>query len=117
MWATSLVFCRTAFFDVLDMQGDRIVGKETIPILIGQKRAFKLLKVCLGLGGMLLLIAGMTGVLTPLSYLLVIPSLLLLFVIYAHEQGSILPGMPMEFKVESLLVLCGVIAFICSFLF
>jgi 4-hydroxy-3-methylbut-2-enyl diphosphate reductase len=115
MWATSLVFCRTAFFDVLDMQGDRIVGKETIPILIGQKRAFKLFKICQAISVILLFVAGMTGVLTPLSYLLVIPSFLLLCVIFAHEQGSILPGMPMEFKVESLLVLCGVIAFIRSF--
>jgi (E)-4-hydroxy-3-methyl-but-2-enyl pyrophosphate reductase len=115
LWASGLVFCRTAFFDVLDMQGDRIVGKETIPILIGQKRAFKLLKLCLGMGVLLLSAAGVTGILTPLSYLLVIPSLLLLVVIYAHEQGNILPGMPMEFKVESLLVLCGAVAFICSF--
>ena len=29
--SVSLVFVRTAFFDILDMQGDRIVGKETIP--------------------------------------------------------------------------------------
>lgn len=113
-WASGLVFCRTAFFDVLDMQGDRIVGKETIPILIGQKRAFKLLKYCLIMGVVLLPAAGATGVVTSLSYPLVIPSLSLLGVIYANEKGNMLPGMPMEFKVESLLVLCGVIAFTWS---
>jgi 4-hydroxy-3-methylbut-2-enyl diphosphate reductase len=111
IWATSLVFCRTIFFDILDMQGDRIVGKETLPILIGHKRAFKLLTYCLVFGMVLLVAAGLSGVMTPLSFLLVIPFLLFLGVIYAYGQGHMLPGISMEFKVESLLILCGIIAF------
>jgi 4-hydroxy-3-methylbut-2-enyl diphosphate reductase len=117
VWAAGLVFCRTAFFDILDMQGDRIVGKETIPLLIGQKRAFKLLKYLLITGVVLLLAGGATGVMTPLSYTLTIPTLLLLVVVHAHEYGSMLSGMQMEFNVESLLVLSGVIAFLCSVVF
>lgn len=117
VWAAGLVFCRTAFFDILDMQGDRIVGKETIPLLIGQKRAFKLLKYLLVAGVVLLLAGGATGVMTPLSYSLAIPTLLLLGVVHAHEHGSMLPGMQMEFNVESLLILTGAIAFLCSAVF
>jgi 4-hydroxy-3-methylbut-2-enyl diphosphate reductase len=117
IWATSLVFCRTAFFDILDMQGDRIVGKETLPILIGQKRAFKLLRYCLVFGILLLTLAGLSGAITPLSFMLVMPSLLLLGVIYAHAQGRMLPGMPLEFKVESLLILCGILTFCCSLIY
>ena len=45
--STGLVFVRTAFFDILDMQGDRIVGKETIPIIIGEKRTMVMLKITL----------------------------------------------------------------------
>ena len=44
LWTAGLVFVRTAFFDILDMQGDRLVGKESIPILIGEKRSLRLLK-------------------------------------------------------------------------
>ena len=43
-WATLFVFVRTAFFDLLDMQGDRLVGKETLPILMGEKRTLRVLK-------------------------------------------------------------------------
>ena len=43
-WSAGLVFVRTAFFDILDMQGDRLVGKETIPMLLGEKRSLRLLK-------------------------------------------------------------------------
>ena len=31
------------------MQGDRIVGKETIPILIGEKKSIRILKTVLGI--------------------------------------------------------------------
>jgi 4-hydroxy-3-methylbut-2-enyl diphosphate reductase len=117
LWAAGLVFCRTAFFDILDMQGDRIVGKETLPILIGTQRALNLLKYSLALGIVLLLAAGLAGVITPVGYALVLPSLLLGWVVRAHEKGSILQGIRMEFKVESLLVLSGVIAFLCSAVF
>ncbi|MBU2454195.1 MAG: 4-hydroxy-3-methylbut-2-enyl diphosphate reductase, partial [Proteobacteria bacterium] len=35
LFAAGLVFARTAFFDILAIQGDRITGKETLPILLG----------------------------------------------------------------------------------
>ena len=47
VWTCGLLFVRSAFFDILDMQGDRIVGKETLPILIGEKKSLALLKAIL----------------------------------------------------------------------
>ncbi len=117
MWAAGFVFCRTAFFDILDVQGDRIVGKETIPILIGPKRAFKLLKGMLVAEVFLLLLAGLSGIMKPLAFALIIPPFLLFMIVSAHEQGNMLPGIRMEFRVESLFVLSGLLAFLCSFLF
>ncbi len=112
IWATGIVFCRTAFFDILDMQGDRIVGKETLPILLGQKRSFRLLKRVLAIVIVILPLAGGLEMMTPLAFILVIPPLLLLGMVVAHEQGNILPGVRMEFRVESLFVLSGALAFI-----
>ena len=110
IWATSFVFCRTAFFDILDVQGDRIVGKETIPIIIGPKRAFKLLKGLLAAQMLLLATAGLTSLSTSLAFILIFPLLLLFAIVSAHEHGNMLPGIRMEFRVESLFVLCGVLA-------
>ena len=42
-FSAAMVFWRTALSDVLDVQGDRIVGRETIPILIGVKNTERLL--------------------------------------------------------------------------
>lgn len=44
VFASGMVFWRTEFSDLLDIQGDRIVGRETIPILIGISNTRKLLK-------------------------------------------------------------------------
>jgi (E)-4-hydroxy-3-methyl-but-2-enyl pyrophosphate reductase len=116
VWVTGLVFCRTAFFDILDIQGDRIVGKETIPILIGPKRALNLLKGLLVTEATLLLLAALSGITDALALVMIIPPLLLLWIVAAHEQGNMLPGIRMEFRVESLFVLSGLLAFFYSYL-
>jgi 4-hydroxy-3-methylbut-2-enyl diphosphate reductase len=67
-----LVFVRTAFFDILDMQGDRIVGKETIPILLGEKRSMDLLRAILLLALVILLIAVFFGLMPWLGLYLVL---------------------------------------------
>ncbi len=112
IWASGIVFCRTAYFDVLDIQGDRIVGKETLPIHIGPERTFRLLKIILGALIVLLPAAGLFGLVTYLSFFLVVPPLVLIVLIIAHERGKVLPGVRMEFKVESLFVFCGILAFV-----
>jgi (E)-4-hydroxy-3-methyl-but-2-enyl pyrophosphate reductase len=109
IWTTGLVFCRTVFFDILDMQGDRIVGKETLPILLGSRKSFQLLKGVLAFIMVLLPIAGVLGLLTPLTFVMTIAPLFLWCVLVGHERGNMLPGIRMEFLVESLFVLCGVL--------
>jgi 4-hydroxy-3-methylbut-2-enyl diphosphate reductase len=39
-----IVFVRSAMSDVLDIQSDRLIGRETIPVLIGKERTYVLLK-------------------------------------------------------------------------
>jgi 4-hydroxy-3-methylbut-2-enyl diphosphate reductase len=112
LWATGIVFCRTAYFDILDMQGDRIVGKETIPIMIGPARSFALLKLLLTAMVLVLLLSAVVGIFTSLAYLLVLPPLLFWGISVAHERGKMLPGIRMEFRIESLFILTGVLAFV-----
>lgn len=112
VWAAGMVFVRSAFFDILDMQSDRIVGKETIPVLIGEKRAWRLLKISLvGLFLMLQLSAALNLV-APLGYALAVCPVFLFIVVTRHQCGNMLPGVRLEFLVESHFVLAGLIAFI-----
>ncbi len=110
VWATGLVFCRTAFFDLLDVQGDRIIGKETLPILLGDRRTFDLLRIIL-VGCMILPTAmAAVGVFTPLGFLLALCPGAMLLLIQSYEKGPMLPGMRLEFFVESLFPLSGLLA-------
>jgi 4-hydroxy-3-methylbut-2-enyl diphosphate reductase len=109
-WSTALVFVRTAFFDILDMQGDRLVGKETIAILLGEKNSLRLLK---GLLAALIVGLPLWFVLTPASAFaltLILCPAAMFAILFAFEKGLMLPGIRLEFLVESHLVLAGALA-------
>ena len=114
VWSTCMVFVRTAFFDLLDIQGDRIVGKETIPVAFGEKQTRMLLKAMLITGATTLALAGVFNTVPWFGYLLALCPLLFLPVAIAHQQGRILPGIRLEFITESLFVLTGCFAFVLS---
>jgi 4-hydroxy-3-methylbut-2-enyl diphosphate reductase len=114
LWSLSLVFVRTAFFDVLDMQGDRIVGKETIPILLGEKRTLRLLKTILGINLGILILSSALNLISSLGFALGICPAFIFIVLSAHERGYMLPGIRLEFLVESNFVMAGLIALIWS---
>ena len=109
-WSTCLVFVRTAFFDILDMQGDRIVGKETLPLLLGEKRTLSLLKVLLGVTAALLALSSALGLTSSLGIALAICPVFVFIVLAAHQEGYILPGIRLEFLVETVFVLAGMVA-------
>jgi len=114
LWAAGIVFVRTAFFDVLDMQGDRIVGKETIAILLGEKRSLRLLKIMLLVLIAALLLLSAFHLISYLGFVLVASPITLLVLLSAYDQGILLPSVKLEFLVETNFVLAGVIAFLWS---
>ncbi len=115
-WATLFVFVRTAFFDVLDMQGDRIAGKETLPLLMGEKRTLRVLKLLLLILAAILILASASGIFNHLGFGLAICPVLMLCVILANEKELMLPGVHLEFLIESHFVLAGIIALFWSML-
>ena len=115
-WCTAMVFVRTAIFDTLDMQGDRIVGKETIPILLGEKRTLVLLKKILAAALALLAVTSAFRIIPPLGAALVICPLFMFLVLKAYENRIMVPGIRMEFLVETLFILAGAITWLWSVL-
>jgi 4-hydroxy-3-methylbut-2-enyl diphosphate reductase len=110
--AVGMVFVRTAFFDILDMQADRIVGRETIPILMGKNRVIVLLKIFCGILVLLLMGAGTVGWISSLGFFLSICPASLLAVLTAYERGRMLPSNRLEFLVETHFILAGAIALV-----
>jgi len=110
IWTAGMVFARTAFFDSLDIQGNRIIGQETLPIILGEKRTLALVKTILLGIGILLVLAGLSGMIPSLGFVLAVCPLALFGVLTLHERGYSLPLLRLEFTVESHFLLAGLLA-------
>ena len=111
LWAVAMVFVRTAFFDILDMQGDRLVGKETIPLLLGEKRSMRLLKIILLLSCVTLVGAGALQLISNLAFFLVLCPLIISIIIFSYERAQMFPGIRLEFLLETQFLVAGMISF------
>ena len=112
LWAIGIVFVRTAFFDILDMQGDRLVGKETIPILLGEKRSMQLLKIILIILTATLAVLSALHLTSSLGFALLLCPVFIALIIAAYERAQMFPGIRLEFLLETQFILAGMITFV-----
>jgi len=87
-----LVFCRCAIFDVLDVQGDLIVGKETLPIMLGEARTRRLVWWLLWGLGLVMLLAPALGAPAALAWGLLLPVVGVGVMHYLLARRIIMPG-------------------------
>jgi (E)-4-hydroxy-3-methyl-but-2-enyl pyrophosphate reductase len=109
MYTLCLVFVRCSLFDILDVQGDLIVGKETIPILLGERKTIQLLvRIVAGLA--LLLLAA--GFLNSLTWVMILPLGGMAFMILALTRSWLNPGAVTEGLVDLNFLLAGALAWL-----
>ena len=111
-WSVAMVFVRTAFFDVLDMQGDQIVGKGTIPILLGKKQTLTLLRLTLLFVFVMMFLSVAFGILSGLGLALILCPIYMAVIISFHRQAYIRPGIRLEFLTETQFLLAGMITLV-----
>ena len=114
LFAAAMVFWRTAMSDLLDIQGDRIVGRETIPILIGERRTRLLLGILLPAVGCLLVGAAATNVIPGLGLWLLVNVLTFgaLFVVY--RRRSLVDRLWFEGLIDGNFVFAGILSLVYS---
>ncbi len=100
-----LVFVRNALFDVFEVQGDRIVGKETLPVFIGEKKTLIILNLLMGLLLILLFILPMLNVMSGIGYWLVPGMIYLIGLSQLYGKGYISQGPRLEFCLETVFYL------------
>lgn len=109
-----LAFVRAAFFDVLDIQGDLVVGKETLAINLGEKKSYRLL-MGLSLGVLLIgLTSVAVGMVGPQVLALCLAQALLAGVIRACRTQRLMPGIFLEGLVEASLIVPAGLAWLAS---
>jgi len=70
LFAFLLAFHRTLLTDVQDMEGDQILGRESLALLLGARACKGLMAAVLCVESLVLLAAGLLGWASPLAYLL-----------------------------------------------
>jgi (E)-4-hydroxy-3-methyl-but-2-enyl pyrophosphate reductase len=104
----SLVFIRSAMSDMLDIQSDRLIGRETIPVLIGGERTQTLLKVIAVLLALLLAVAHPFGWATSLSFAL-LGSLFYVWICFKlYDRRSLFSGVVLEGLLETAYIMAGI---------
>jgi 4-hydroxy-3-methylbut-2-enyl diphosphate reductase len=83
-----IVFVRSTLLDIRDIQGDRLVGKETIPIVLGTKRTLQLLVGAMVILAMLFVAAPLSGWLGPMHmvFLLGVTYLAVVAYLITHQR-------------------------------
>ena len=107
-----LIYVRSALFDVFDLQADRLVGKETLPVFIGEKRTLSFLHLLLGLLVILLLLLPSVGLMPRLGYWLIPGVIYLISLSLLYEKGKIRPGQKLDFLLETLIILVAVLVWL-----
>lgn len=109
LWTICMVFIRNAIFDTLDMQGDKISGKETIPIIIGEENTIKMLGGLFAFSTILPFAGSYSGILGPSGLFLWIPPASLALLTWMQRKQKIDSDQRFEFLIESNFVVSGLI--------
>jgi (E)-4-hydroxy-3-methyl-but-2-enyl pyrophosphate reductase len=110
LFAFTMVFARSTILDMRDIQGDLMVGNETIPIIIGRRGTklllYGLLAVCAA-GLVLGAAAGWTSALG--LWLLVAPAYALLCIVL-YNRGVLAAGLTTEVVTDAGFYVAGLVA-------
>jgi (E)-4-hydroxy-3-methyl-but-2-enyl pyrophosphate reductase len=110
LFSTGLVFARTAFVDILAIQGDRISGKETLPILLGEKKSFAYIRGTLAAVALLPVAGYFVGPAGNAMFWLALVPLFMLLLLKLYKEDSLLSGSPWEVLYEASFLLTGLMA-------
>jgi 4-hydroxy-3-methylbut-2-enyl diphosphate reductase len=108
----SMVYVRSALFDIFQVQGDLIVGVETLPIVLGEKRTLHLLKWIILSGALVLCLAALAKLVGPFSWLLLLVFLSFTLCLLIYQKRWLYPGTRLEAMVEGNFFLAGLLALI-----
>ncbi len=105
----SFGYARAVLFSLFQLQGDLMVGTETLPITLGEKRTLTLFKRSLLSTALLLVCSTLLGLVGSIFYLMLIPLLTLLLCLYTYEKQWLSPGIVLEGLVECNFLLAGLL--------
>ena len=111
-FVAGMIFIRSGLFEIMAIEGDRVVGKETLAITLGKERTLNLLSVCSLLFSAMLLAAAWVGIIPSLGYALSLCGLYALGYLTLYRRGVLESSLMLESLVEGNMILAGMLAFL-----
>ena len=111
-----VVFIRSAMSDILEIQSDKLIGRETIPVLFGKKTTMNLLKIISLILLALLIISNPAGWTTTLSFFLIACILYIWICFQLCDRKSGFSGAVMEGLLETSYIIVGLSVLVWFFL-
>ena len=102
-----VVFIRSAISDILEIQSDKLIGRETIPVLFGKETTLTLLKIISLILLVLLAISNPVGWTTTLSFFLISCILYIWICFQLCDRKSGFSGAVMEGLLETSYIIVG----------
>lgn len=112
LFVAGLGFIRSGLFEIQALEGDRIVGKETLAVALGKGPTLSLLYILTLVLIVLLATATFGGLLPSLGYALLGCGLYALGYLTLYRYGYLESGLLMEGLVEGNMILAGFISFL-----
>ena len=117
LFVSSVVYIRSILLDIRDIQGDRVVGRETIPILMGIEKTKLYLGIILVLMVIGLVISGWFNLVPTLSFVLLASLGYCSIYLYLYHKRIISQGLSCEAVVDGQFYVIGLLTFIWANLF
>jgi (E)-4-hydroxy-3-methyl-but-2-enyl pyrophosphate reductase len=111
-YTSILVFVRSTLYDFKDIQGDLMVGKETIPIVLGRWKTEVLVVLLLLFLGAALTAAATRGWTTSLATVLLISLGYVVSYYYLYRRKITAWGFLFEWAVDGSFIFAGLLAFL-----
>jgi 4-hydroxy-3-methylbut-2-enyl diphosphate reductase len=107
MFVFSVVFAKSALSDMIDIQSDRLVGRETIPVVIGEDNTKKLLAGISVLMGIVLVGSFSERYTSSLSLALLVSVFYIWICINLCVKRTRFPGVVVEGFLETNFIIAG----------
>jgi (E)-4-hydroxy-3-methyl-but-2-enyl pyrophosphate reductase len=111
-FVAGMIFIRSGIFEIMAIEGDRVVGKETLAIALGKKRTFTLLFASSLILIAMLLVAAWRGVIPSLGYVLSLCGFYMLAYLLLYHRDFMESSLMLESLIEGNMILAGILAFI-----
>jgi 4-hydroxy-3-methylbut-2-enyl diphosphate reductase len=106
-FTAGIVFVRSAMSDILDIQRDRLIGQETLPVLIGEKKTLVILEAACGFLFVMLLFAAYFSWTTSLGIFQLTTIFYMWICFKLYDRRSAFSGAVLEGLLESGYIVAG----------